>query len=57
MAGDGHKIRDIIIDSGSIYPITNLLDRATPGSSFVRNASWCLSNFCRGKPGPALNKI
>jgi len=28
------------------------LDKAPVGSSFLRNASWALSNLCRGRPQP-----
>jgi hypothetical protein len=52
IAGDSHKIRDLVIMEGAIQPIANILDTAQPGSSFVRNASWTLSNLCRGRPAP-----
>lgn len=38
-------------------PIAEILDRTPPGSSFVRNASWTLSNFCRGRPGAEFKSI
>jgi len=52
IAGDSYKVRDAVINAGAIYPISNILDVAQPGSSFVRNASWTLSNLCRGRPAP-----
>ena len=57
IAGDSHKIRDLVINEGAILPIANILDRAQPGSSFVRNASWTLSNLCRGRPAPNFTKV
>lgn len=46
-----------MIDSGAVFPIANLLDKIPAGSSFVRNASWTLSNFCRGRPTPDFEKV
>lgn len=57
IAGDSHKVRDIVINAGAVGPIADILDRIPPGSSFVRNASWTLSNLCRGRPGPPFNKV
>lgn len=57
IAGDSHKIRDIVIQEGAIDPIANILDRAQPGSSFVRNASWTLANLCRGRPAPVFARV
>jgi importin subunit alpha-6/7 len=57
IAGDGAKVRDLVINAGAIIPISNILDRAQPGSSFVRNASWTLSNLCRGRPAPNFNLV
>lgn len=57
IAGDSAKVRDIVISAGGVNPIANILDQAAPGSSFVRNASWTLSNFCRGRPAPDFNKV
>jgi hypothetical protein len=52
ISGDGVENRNIVIDAGAVQPITQLLNSAPPTSSFIRNASWCLSNFCRGRPAP-----
>jgi len=57
LAGDNPHIRDVVINAGAVQPIADLLDRTSPGNSFVRNASWTLSNFCRGRPAPNFDKI
>ena len=57
IAGDSAKVRDIVISAGAVNPISNILDQAAPGSSFVRNASWTLSNFCRGRPAPDFPRV
>jgi importin subunit alpha-6/7 len=57
IAGDSHKIRDNVINENAIQPIADILDRSVPGSSLVRNASWTLSNLCRGRPAPEFFKV
>lgn len=57
IAGDSHKIRDNVINEGAILPIADILDKSPPGSSLVRNASWTLSNLCRGRPPPTFSKV
>jgi importin subunit alpha-1 len=57
IAGDSHKVRDLVISAGAIQPIANLLQSSPPGTTFVRNASWTLSNLCRGRPAPDFNKV
>lgn len=37
--------------------ISDILDNATAGTTFVRNASWTLSNLCRGRPAPNFNQV
>lgn len=57
MAGEGPRIRDLVINAGAVKPISDMLDRTTPGSTFTRNASWTLSNLCRGRPAPDYKKV
>ena len=57
ISGDSPNVRDLVINAGVIGPIANILDQAKPGSSFVRNASWTLSNLCRGRPAPNFEKV
>lgn len=57
VAGDCTQYRDMLLDNGNALKniILNLKDPAS--LSLLRNVTWCLSNFCRGKPQPELNKV
>jgi importin subunit alpha-6/7 len=57
LAGDNTRVRDIVIAAGAVDPIANLLDQTQNNPSFVRNASWTLANFCRGRPGPKFEQV
>ena len=49
--------RDSVLHSGALQKIAIVLDQAVPGTSFMRNASWALSNLCRGRPQPDYNLV
>lgn len=56
IAGDGPELRDLVLGCGALAPL--IANIAEPASlSLLRNCTWSLSNFCRGKPQPSLEAI
>lgn len=57
IAGENVQYRDAVIKYGGIEKLVRAIPADTCKKSYLENTIWSLSNMCRGKPQPPIERI
>ena len=57
IAGDSPHCRDQVLQAGAMMPLLSQLNNPQSKLTMLRNATWALSNFFRGKPKPNFDLV
>uniref|UniRef100_A0A0D6R710 Importin subunit alpha n=1 Tax=Araucaria cunninghamii TaxID=56994 RepID=A0A0D6R710_ARACU len=56
IAGDNSIFRDLVLSHGALMALLANMNKESR-LSMLRNSTWALSNFCRGRPHPSFDQI
>ena len=57
IAGDTAANRDRILDTGVLHALLRVVDHPNATENIIKHGTWAISNLCRGRPLPDLEKV